>query len=423
MFTNTYVPLVGGATISIQRTAECLREREHDVLIVAPDYDDAPQDEDNVIRVTSLKNFNHTRFSVPLPLLHDLDEQLDAFGPQVIHAHHPFLLGDSALRQAARLNVPCAVTHHTHDLLYRQYVPDFAPWLGDYVHELAAGHANLCDAVVAPTASIREELREAGVRSPIHVIPTGLDGEAYAHGDGQAFRERHGLPGNVPVIGHVSRIAPEKNQVFLMKAIARALEKRPDTYALIVGDGEDFERVKTEAQRATTAERFVFAGVQKGQDLVDAYHAMDVFAFSSLSETQGMVLAEALAAGVPLAAIKARGSRDIIEDGINGRLVPQEDAEKLADAIAWCLDHKAALLKGIPDTLAPYLLENTVSKNETLYFRLIESGKGNFALENSTWDKASRIIQEEWAIWKNRVSAIGDALIPDTRPPSERARR
>jgi len=411
MFTNTYLPLVGGATLSIVRTADSLRARGHQVLIVAPDYDGAEESPD-VVRVPSLKNFNQTRFSVPLSVTYDLDDRLDAFGPEIIHAHHPFLLGDSALRHAARLNLPCLVTHHTHDQLYRQYVPDFAPWLGDYVHELAAGHANLCDAAIAPTQSIKEELRQAGVETPIEVIPTGLDEKEYASGDGASVRERFGIPAEAPVIGHVSRIAPEKNQLFLMKAIAPALEQRPEAYALIVGDGESLDDVKAEAARSPVSERIVFTGVQRGQDLVDAYHAFDVFAFSSLSETQGMVLAEALAAGVPLVALEARGSRDIIQDGVNGLLVNEHEPERLAEAICRCLDNKANLVKGIPDTLAPFLLKNTVSKTEALYARLHEAGRGDYPLEDSRWEGIVRTIQEEWSIWKNRVSALGDALIP-----------
>ncbi len=106
MFTNTYLPLVGGATLSIVRTADRLRAGGHEVVVVAPDYDKVPEGEKDVIRVPALKNFNQTRFSVPLSVTYNLDGRLDAFKPEIVHAHHPFLLGDSALRYAAKMNLP-----------------------------------------------------------------------------------------------------------------------------------------------------------------------------------------------------------------------------------------------------------------------------------------------------------------------------
>jgi len=410
MFTNTYLPLVGGAPISVSRFADCLRHKGHNVLIIAPEYDDQPEHEEDIVRVPALKNFNSSRFSVPLPLSLDLSPALDAFQPDMIHAHHPFFLGDTALRVAASRFLPIVVTHHTSYEQYVHYVPGNLSWLEPYVFDLYIGHANLCDAVVVPSESIKRELCECGVRKPVHVIPTGVDLKRFKKGDRARFRKELSIPEDSFLIGHVGRLNLEKNLEFLCHSVARALQRIEGSRFVIVGDGPSENEMKEVFHQHRVEDRCVFAGVRKDQDLVDAYHAMDVFAFASKSGTQGIVLVEALAAGTPVVALDETGPRDIVKDKETGRLLRDEDPDTFAEAIAWTAVQGRDLAERAERSVGPFSMETCTERMLDLYHEVSEKHRRSPDLENSEWAVVLLTLRTEWGIWSNRLSALGSVL-------------
>jgi glycosyltransferase involved in cell wall biosynthesis len=176
------------------------------------------------------------------------------------------------------------------------YVPLEFDALKEFVARLATLYANLCSRVVAPIHSIALLLRERGVRRPIEEIPTGVDISFFAAGNGKKFRRDSDLPENVLVIGHIGRLAPEKNLAYLAEAVAIFMERAPEAHFLVVGDGPAQSEIKQTFADRHLVDRLHLAGEAAGSRLRDAYSAMDLFVFSSKSETQGMVLAEAMAA-------------------------------------------------------------------------------------------------------------------------------
>ena len=173
IMTNTYKPLLGGLEKSIERFAKEYRKRGHRVVIVVPEYPDM-QPEEDVVRIPAVENFNGTDFSVQLPIPGVLNEALDKFHPDIVHSQHPFLVGDTALRIASKFNVPLVFTHHT---LYEEnvhYMPGNEEALKRFMIELSTGYENLADCVFAPSESIMKMIKERGVQTPIHVVPTGL---------------------------------------------------------------------------------------------------------------------------------------------------------------------------------------------------------------------------------------------------------
>src|SRR5262249_7317091 len=180
------------------------------------------------------------------------------------------------------------------------YVPGDSAVLRTFAAALATSFANKCDHVVAPSQSVADILRERGVSVPVSAIPTGIDPGRFAEGDGRAARARHGVPEGAFVVGHVGRLAPEKNLPFLARAVAGFLRTCERAHFLVVGSGPSEEEVGRTFADAGLADRLHLTGTLEGQELADAYHALDVFAFASQSETQGMVLAEAMTAGVPV---------------------------------------------------------------------------------------------------------------------------
>lgn len=326
-FTNTFLPHVGGVARAVQTMLEDQRRARHRALVVAPEFAEgaAPRAiERHVARIPALTNFNDSDFSVRLPFAAALSERLSKFRADILHAHHPFLLGDTALREAASRQVPVVFTHHTLYERYTHYLPVESAALGNFAAEVATRFANRCAAVVAPSESIRDLIVSRGVTVPVHAIPTGIDTARLASGQGKRARSRWKIPAAAPVIGHLSRLAPEKNLPFLAEGVAFALKQNPDARALIVGDGPSREEMDKIFADQGVAERVVFTGKLTGARLLDACAAMDLFAFASTSETQGLVLAEAMAAGSPVVALDASGVREVVRDGANGRLLPAD---------------------------------------------------------------------------------------------------
>ncbi|MDX1377149.1 MAG: glycosyltransferase, partial [Burkholderiales bacterium] len=183
MFTNTYTPHVGGVARSVDAFTRAYRALGHRVLVVAPRFEGAPPRETDVLRVPAVQNFNGSDFSLPFPRPGLLASTLDALQPEIVHAHHPFLLGGTALRVAAARDLPIVFTHHTMYEQYTHYVPGDSPGMQRFVIELATGYCNLCDAVIAPSETVAGLLRARGVRVRIEVLPTGVDVAAFRRGN------------------------------------------------------------------------------------------------------------------------------------------------------------------------------------------------------------------------------------------------
>ena len=256
MFTNTYLPHVGGVARSVSFFSEDLIEMGHDVMVIAPEYgkekDPEPRKE-SVERVPALLNVNKSQFSLRIPVPLIISEKLDWFRPDVIHSHHPYILGDSALRESRRLGAPIMFTHHTLYEMYTHYTPFDTEGVKSFLIHLSTEYANLCDRVIAPSRSLADIISERGVAAPIEEIPTGVDTDFFSHGDGQRFRKMCGIGRNARVIGHVGRLAPEKNLEFLAEAVARSLESYSDAVFLVVGAGDSEEDIRRIFSPSATA--------------------------------------------------------------------------------------------------------------------------------------------------------------------------
>lgn len=335
MFTNTYTPFVGGVTHSVQAFAAAYRTLGHRVLVVAPEFDGRPRDEEDVLRIPSLRRFHGGDFSAVLPVAGLLRRPLQAFRPDIVHAHHPYLLGMTALRAARFRGLPLVFTHHTLYEQYTHYVPADSGVLKRFVIWLATGYANACDQVFAPSESIAALLRSRGVTTPIDVVPTGVDLARFDGADGARFRAAAGIPAEAFVVGHIGRLAAEKNLRFLADALITFMRVEPCARVVIAGRGPLEAELRERFARAGMAGRLHVEGILDGSRLADAYAAMDVFAFASRSETQGLVLTEAMAAGVPVVALDAAGAREVVEDGRNGRLLHDASVPAFTEALRW----------------------------------------------------------------------------------------
>lgn len=423
MISNTYLPHVGGVAKSVESFTTEYRKRGHRVVVVVPEFEGMPENEMDVIRVLAIQNFNGSDFSMHLPIPGLVASVLSTFQPDIIHAHHPFLLGDTALLIAASQGVPLVFTHHTMYEQYTHYVPGDSPALQRFVVELSTGYANLCDGVIAPSASIAKALVERGVVTPIKVIPTGVEIENFVDGNGAGFRAEMNIPVEAFVVGHIGRLAPEKNLEFLSRAVIAFLKKNPQAHFLVGGMGPSLNKIKALFKRHGLSRRLHMAGVLRDRRLTDAYHAMNVFAFASKSETQGMVLAEAMAAGVPVVALDAPGVREMVMNNYNGRLLPSEDIEEFVAAFSWIADltcDQSAAMKGsLRNTAENFSMMRCASSALSFYESFLPRRRGARLTEDSMWARALRMIQTEWEIWANRAHAAGAVInnSPDRKAP------
>ena len=415
MATNTYLPHVGGVARSVEGFASEFRRRGHRVVIVAPIFEGIPVRETDVIRIPAVQNFNGSDFSVPIPLSGKVISTLKTFAPQVVHSHHPFLLGDTALRISATREIPVVFTHHTMYEKYTHYVPGDSPRLKRFVLDLVTGYCNLCDAVIAPSETVAEEIVHRGVKVPVTIVPTGVNLKVFSSGDGHAFRNRTGIPRDAFLVGHVGRLAPEKNLAFLAEAVVRFLLRDRRARFFLAGEGPMKKEIERTFAARGLADRFHSRGVMDHPELASAYKGMDVFAFTSRTETQGMVVTEAMAAGTSVVALDGSGVREVVRDGENGRLLPREDPEEFASALAWTaglsLEERRRLGEGIARTADEFSMPRTAAKTLVLYESLIRIKPARKTIEPSPWTSARKFAGEEWKIVRNIAHAAGVAVL------------
>ncbi len=427
MMTNTYLPHVGGVARSVETFTQQLRSSGHEVLVVAPESSQTESAEAGVLRVPAVQNFNGSDFAVRLPIPGLVSSALTEFQPDILHVHHPFLLGDTAQRVAAQLNLPLVFTHHTMYERYTHYVPGDSSTLQRFVRDLATHFANLCDGVIAPSESIADELQERGVTVPIVAIPTGIDLARFSTGNGNEWRSRLNLPRGTFLLGHVGRLAPEKNLTFLAHAVVRFLHQHAGAHFFVVGSGPCEEDIQAICQRAHVADRLHLVGSLSGRELVDAYSAMDAFAFASTSETQGLVLAEAMTAGVPVVALDAPGAREVVRDYVNGRLLPRPEIRRFSQALMWIAHHadRRRLRTAARQTAELFSAERSCQRLVELYDQIVTQPRPSrvASQDDSAWEAAMRMVEAEYQLWTNRAAAASSAISDSSWRITRAARR
>jgi len=419
MFTNTYLPHVGGVARSVSAFVEDLRKLGHHVLVIAPVFKGSGRggmDEGGVLRVPAIQNFNGSDFSVRLPLPFFIDDRVRKFKPDIIHSHHPFLLGDSALRTARGHHLPLIFTHHTLYEQYTHYVPFDSKTMKRFVIHLVTEYANLCDAVIAPSLSVAELLRERGVIRPIEEIPTGVDTEFFAGGDGNRFRKQYNIAEDTLVIGHLGRLAKEKNLPYLAEAVARFLDSRRKACFLMAGKGDaenDISNIFTEAGQG---KKLVKIGILTGNDLADCYRAMDLFVFASKSETQGLVLAEAMAAATPVVALNASGVREVVKDGVNGFLLRSNaSVESFSEAIerfaAMGEKERYRMQQEAQNSADEFSRQRSVHRLLDLYQRTRERHVAtNVKNEGGRLEAIINRLETEWELLSEKLEAVSETF-------------
>ena len=338
LFTNNYLPFRGGVTTSVETLRRGLEARGHEAWVFAPHFPGVADTLPRIVRYPSLPAVTYPEFSLAVPWSRDVDRRVRAERFDVYHAHHPFLLGPAARRLARRDGRPLVFTYHTRYDKYAHYVPLPRRLVEAAAVALSTRFASRADAVLAPSTLIRDELTARRVGTTIAVVPTGVDLAHFAPGDARAARRELGLPVDDTVLLYVGRLDREKSVDRVLLAFERIAGTLPGARLWLVGQGKESQALQRQAAASPAAERIYFAGVREHARLAVWYQAADLFLFASETETQGLVLAEAAACGLPAVAVLAPGSDEVVRDGDSGILTKGDPAALAEAAIGLLLD-------------------------------------------------------------------------------------
>ncbi|WP_089724440.1 glycosyltransferase [Candidatus Thiosymbion oneisti] len=359
MISDVYFPRINGVSTSIQTFATEFSKQGHQVTLIAPDYGPmAPGRSWALRKGTSisaapphaehtgdeLESFEIIRIaSRYLPLdtedrllrmsrIRSLTPRLAAQDYDLLHIQTPFIAHYAGLKLVRRLKVPVVESYHT---FFEQYVDKYITclppsWLRLAARHISAAQCGNLDALVVPSRATRSILETYGVTTPATVIPTGIELEQFSQGDGARFRHRYGIPADRPVLVHIGRLAFEKNVDFLLRMLVRVKREIPEVLLVIAGEGPARRRLESMGVELGLREQLLFVGyLSRDGDLEDCYRAGDGFVFASRTETQGLVLLEAMALGVPVVSTAVMGTQEVL-DGGEGCLIAADDEADFA---------------------------------------------------------------------------------------------
>ena len=349
MVSDVYFPRVNGVSTSIQTLRQALAAAGHTSVLVVPDYPGTVPEVD-IVRVPG--------WQVPRDpedrLMHfsALAAALDGLDPadfDLIHIHTPFLAHRAGVRWARRHGLPSVETYHTlFEEYFHHYLPFLPkPWLAAAARMISRKECDGVTAVIAPSSAMKSALEAYGVTSPVHIIPTGIRMADFADCDGPRFRARHAIASERPVMAYVGRVAFEKNIDFLLAVTEAVRRDRPDVLFVIAGEGPARAKLERAVAKRGLAENVRFVGyLERRTELPACYCAADVFVFASRTETQGLVLLEAMALGVPVVALAEMGTRDVLKEGAGCRIAPEDVAGFARTLLPLLADRAAARALG-----------------------------------------------------------------------------
>ena len=331
IFTESYPPLINGVSTSVQTLTAHLEQAGHEVFVFTSRYPRYRDERPGVFRFPSVNALVEPDYVLPITFSPRIARAIPGLGLDIVHSHSPFFLGLLARRVARSLGLPHVATNHTLYTEYAHYLP--LPTVGATRWMLVRwmrGFYDTCDRVLAPSRLTQSVLEGYGVRTPVSVVPTAIPAPPYLLQRPPETKREFGLPPDARLLLYVGRLAPEKNLDLLLRAFALIAEKTNDTYLILAGSGKSRGALEARTRTLGIHRRTRFAGFLGRTKLDPLYQASDLFLFPSKTETQGLAVGEALAAGLPCVVVNAGGAPESVQDGVDGLLVT-DDARAMAD--------------------------------------------------------------------------------------------
>lgn len=341
LISDVYFPRINGVSTSIESFRRGLGHLGVETLLVAPDYGSPAEDGPGLLRIPARRiPFDPEDRLMRRSAALRVEPTLRAAGVSAIHVHTPFVAQSVGVALARKLSLPLVTTYHT---LFEEYFHHYVPLLpksltAQAARALSRWQCAAADLVIAPSNAMKARLEAYGVETPIEVLPTGIDTSAFASGNRDRFRQRHGIADDVPLALFVGRVAFEKNIEFLLEAARHALARAPGMVFMIAGEGPALPHLKRQVLERGLDDRVRFVGyLERERELPDCYAAADVFVFASRTETQGLVLLEAMACGTPVLGLSCMGTASIL-GAERGAMIAPDDPSGFGLALATLLN-------------------------------------------------------------------------------------
>lgn len=332
MISDVYFPRINGVSTSIQTFRRGLHALGHETVLIAPEYPvpSLTSDEGETLRIPSryLPRDPEDRL-MRTGKIRALRTELARRAFDIVHIQTPFIAHYQGTSLARMMRLPVVETYHTY---FEEYLHHYVPLLPRAVMRFVArrfttSQCNALDALVVPSEAMRSALEAYGVRCPMQIIPTGMEMERFASGDGARFRAKLDIQPDQPTLVHVGRIAHEKNIDFLFRMLRKVADRVPRVVMIVAGEGPALSHCKSLVASLGLVNHVRFVGyLSRDSELLDCYRAGDLFVFSSRTETQGLVLLEAMALGVPVVSTAYMGTADIVKPERGARAAPDDES-------------------------------------------------------------------------------------------------
>jgi len=338
IFSDSYHPYVSGVVRSIEILKDELEQLGHDSYIFAPNYPFASK-EKNVYRYMSVPAPTQRSYFLPIPFSPRLRSQVKKLELDIIHVHSPFLLGSLGKHISKRFNLPLIFTYHTLYHRYAHYLPIGKDFTSNMINNWNKKFCNQCDRIIAPSLFVKKLIEENGITTGIDVVPTGLtDAYYYMNDDENWLRKKFNFNTKEKILLYVGRLGKEKNLSFLIEAMKDILKTQPFTRLLIVGTGPEESNLKLLCQTQNLQDSVLFSGQINHQELLKCYAGADIFTFASQTETQGLVVGEAKASGLPVVSLYSPCMSEMIFNGKDGFLV--HNLETFIEKVLYLLENE-----------------------------------------------------------------------------------
>lgn len=398
LFTNVYLPTTNGVVVSIEAFRKALTRLGHHAYVFGPDSGDIEDRAPYIFRYPAVE-LPLQKYPLTFPISPYIDHLFKNLRPQVLHANHPALLGRVAIRKSREHNLPLVYTYHTRYADYAHYaeplpqpkIKEFITlWLRDFMTE--------CHHVVVPSQSIKDMLLEQypTIRN-VSIVPTGVDTRRFSGFEKSAVRKELGWTDEKVVIS-VGRLAREKSFHVLIKAFARL--DLADTRLVIIGEGDERENLEELIQESGCADRVTLTGLVPFHQVPKYLAAADLFSFASITETQGLVTMEAMAAGLPVVAVEASGTREAVDSSC--AVLTQYEPEALARGLQEMLSR---------DNLAK---ASEASRQRALEFDIMKQGEAMVEVYEQAREshRAGQYVLSERKELRDRLEEIFEILKP-----------
>ena len=419
---DIYYPMINGVAAFSRNLAAGLYKRGHQVLVLAPSITGkygVEKDEQygfTVVRLTSFKmpfypdqihsvpearEFRGIRLpkmlyknglNISLAPFSEICSVLDEFQPDIIHDQTPGPVALGVFRYARKRKIPLVSTDHAYpdNLTQQLKLPGVAKRpLNKLMNEYFISFLNHSAYATMPTEQAIEDLIPKN-RKRFHVtveaISNGIDLSCFSPGEtDRAICEKYGLPVDKPLILFVGRVDPEKSLDILMKSFIMVAKEVPAAHLVIVGDGTSRTKLEQMAEKADLSDRVHFTGRVVGEDLPQIYRAAEVFAITSKTETQSIVLLEAMATGLPCVAVKAGAIPELVKTGENGFLCDADDVEAIAEGLRTILtdpEQNRSMRRASLEKVRKHDMGHTLKRLEEIYREVLDVRIGQSADEN-----------------------------------------